>query len=365
MEAHMLAAGPCDEGWRVLDVTASTEPGLPGLVQRGMPGLDLVQRAERIWAAVTASGLSWPASKVTVTVTPDALPVHDSTVDLATAVAVLAASATVDADAAAGVMYYAGLAADGSLQPLPGALPAAVKAAKADCRAIVVAADNAGEASPVKGLQVVGASRLAEVVSWLRGGPAPGAGRPPVEVPAADLLDEEHIDRALLTWVTEPGEELAGALIRSAGPARALDMIRSGDLTAITCLPEPTERPGWSPGRALGRMRDRLGQVPSRDEVRRTLDGSCRLVCPGDREWPDGLDRLGNAAPVALWVTGAADLRFACGRSVAVTGSRAATAYGCLPRRRDQQFPGRPGTGRSRWRVVRYRGRRPPGRTRQ
>jgi DNA processing protein len=38
--------------------------------------------------------------------------------------------------------------------------------------------------------------------------------------------------------------------------------------------------------------------------------------------------RLGDAAPVALWVTGQSGLRFSCLRSVAVTGARASTAYG-------------------------------------
>jgi DNA processing protein len=60
----------------------------------------------------------------------------------------------------------------------------------------------------------------------------------------------------------------------------------------------------------------------------RAMDCRFRLVCPSSAEWPAGLDGLGDAAPIALWVTGQADLRFSCLRSVAVTGSRAATAYG-------------------------------------
>jgi DNA processing protein len=51
-------------------------------------------------------------------------------------------------------------------------------------------------------------------------------------------------------------------------------------------------------------------------------------VCPGDPEWPARLDDLGDARPYALWLRGAADLRFSCLRSVAIVGSRAATAYG-------------------------------------
>ena len=191
MDACVKTAALSGVEGRVLDVTAFTEPGLPGLEQRGMHGLGLGQRAERVWAAVTASGLPWPRSKVTVTVTPDWLPKHDTAVDLAIAVAVLAAGATVPACAAAGVMYYAGLGTDGSLLPVPGVLPAAVEAAKAGCRALVVAAENTAEARLAPGVTVIGASRLAEVTGWLCGGPAPVVTVPrPAERPAAgDMAD--------------------------------------------------------------------------------------------------------------------------------------------------------------------------------
>ncbi|HVF06256.1 MAG TPA: DNA-processing protein DprA [Frankiaceae bacterium] len=53
-----------------------------------------------------------------------------------------------------------------------------------------------------------------------------------------------------------------------------------------------------------------------------------RLVCPGDDEWPEPVDDLGDRRPVALWVRGAVPLREATARSVAIVGSRAATPYG-------------------------------------
>jgi DNA processing protein len=53
-----------------------------------------------------------------------------------------------------------------------------------------------------------------------------------------------------------------------------------------------------------------------------------RLVCPGDEEWPEALDHLGDRRPVALWVRGPASLRTATARAVAIVGSRAATPYG-------------------------------------
>ena len=77
----------------------------------------------------------------------------------------LAAGGSVEAHAAAGVMYYAGLGTSGSLLPVPGVLRAAVGAAETGCRALVVAAENTAEARLVPGVVVLGASRLAEVSS--------------------------------------------------------------------------------------------------------------------------------------------------------------------------------------------------------
>jgi magnesium chelatase family protein len=173
MDACVKSATLAGIDGRVLEVTASAEPGLPGFEQRGMHGQGLGQRAERAWSAVTVSRLPWPRSKITVTVAPDWLPKHDTAVDLAMAVAVLAADCTVPAHAAAGIMYYAGLGADGRLTPVPGVLPAAAEAAKAGCRALVVAAENTAEARLIPGVPVIGASCLGEVTRWLCGGPAP------------------------------------------------------------------------------------------------------------------------------------------------------------------------------------------------
>jgi DNA processing protein len=137
------------------------------------------------------------------------------------------------------------------------------------------------------------------------------------------LTDDERIARAELTWIAEPGDRLLGALVRAGGAVEAMALIRAGRLPHDTGL---TANPGWQ--RAMARWNAALEKVPPRGEVERVLGGRFRLVYPACSEWPDGLGGLGDAAPVALWVTGVADLRFSCLWSVAVTGPRAATAYG-------------------------------------
>jgi len=90
------------------------------------------------------------------------------------------------------------------------------------------------------------------------------------------------------------------------------------------------EKSGGLPGldRALRRWGARIGQAPTAAQCAAWRQGGFRLICPGDSEWPTQLAALGVASPVALWLLGSADLRFACLRSVSIVGSRAATAYG-------------------------------------
>ena len=72
----------------------------------------------------------------------------------------------------------------------------------------------------------------------------------------------------------------------------------------------------------------RLDELPTPDDVIGFRRSGIRLICPGDPEWPGQLADLGDEQPYALWLRGNADLRFSCLRSVAIVGSRAASAYG-------------------------------------
>ena len=87
---------------------------------------------------------------------------------------------------------------------------------------------------------------------------------------------------------------------------------------------------GWrsDPVRLIEAWRARLAAAdPARDLAEGARLGA-RLIVPGDVEWPTQLDDLGPARPYGLWLHGDADLRFSCLRSVAIVGSRVATAYG-------------------------------------
>jgi magnesium chelatase family protein len=171
----------------LIEVEADIASGLPATILVGLPDTALREARDRIRAAIVNSGESWPASKITVGLSPAALPKRGSGFDLAIAVAILGAAEAVPGGALTGKMFLAELGLDGRLRPVPGVLPAVVAAARG-AQTVVVAAQNADEAALVPGVQVIGASSLAEVIVWLRGGPPPSPaaapGPPPGPAPA-------------------------------------------------------------------------------------------------------------------------------------------------------------------------------------
>jgi DNA processing protein len=182
------------------------------------------------------------------------------------------------------------------------------------------------------------------------------------------VTDGERLARAALGHVADPGDLVLGALLRRCRPAEIIAALAAGrhplsghplpahpptgpPLAAHPPSAHPLAglrpEPGvlWETGRApeqdlatvrgipgldraLRRWGARIGQIPTTAQLADWSQDGLRLICPGDPEWPTQLDALGDASPVALWLRGSADLRFACLRSVSIVGARAATAYG-------------------------------------
>jgi DNA processing protein len=139
---------------------------------------------------------------------------------------------------------------------------------------------------------------------------------------------EERLARAALTYLAEPADPALCALLGICEPAEVLAAIKADMLPGIGPGCGDTRASRTALERALGRWRVRLRALPDDADIVGACRDGIRLVCPGDAEWPAALDQLDRARPYALWLRGDADLRFACSRSVAMVGSRAATGYG-------------------------------------
>jgi DNA processing protein len=138
--------------------------------------------------------------------------------------------------------------------------------------------------------------------------------------------DAERRARVTMSFLADPGDPVLGAALRSRTAAEVLAATTSVTEDGELQLAGPPEQDALS--RAMRRWRRRLSLVPSVARLAAWQQGGLRLIMPGDTEWPGQLDDLGDARPLLLWAQGNADLRYACLRSVAVVGSRAASGYG-------------------------------------
>ncbi|MBU6244914.1 MAG: DNA-processing protein DprA [Actinomycetales bacterium] len=122
-------------------------------------------------------------------------------------------------------------------------------------------------------------------------------------------------ERLALIWMAhaaEPADRRVGALVREHGAVEAVARIQAGRSGLA-------DEPG---------LRARLAHVDPRRALEQAAGLGARIVHRDGKEWPTQLDQLGDAAPFALWVLGAADLRLTMLRSIAVVGARASTSYG-------------------------------------
>lgn len=150
----------------LVEVEADITSNLPAFVLIGLPDAALGESRDRVRAAAVNSGCALPQRKITVNLSPAALPKHGSGFDLGIAVAALAAAGTINPESIAGVVHVGELALDGRVRPVAGVLPAVLAAARAGFSTVMVPAGNADEAALVPDVRVVAAASLRDAAIW-------------------------------------------------------------------------------------------------------------------------------------------------------------------------------------------------------
>jgi magnesium chelatase family protein len=169
--AKSLAVALVGLDGHVVEVEADLANGIPGLSITGLPDAALNEARDRVRAAVVNSGHPWPNKRVTLGLSPAALPKRGSGFDLALAAALLAASEQVSCASLEGVLLLGELGLDGRVKPVPGVLPALVAAAKSGVTRAVVPIANLAEARLLPEVRSSGVSSLTSLVALLRGQP--------------------------------------------------------------------------------------------------------------------------------------------------------------------------------------------------
>jgi len=135
----------------------------------GLPDKAVSESSYRISAALKNNDYHFPGKKITINMAPADLRKEGAAYDLTLAIGILAASNQISAANIEDYIIMGEISLDGSLQPIRGVLPMAIKAQEEGFSHIIVPKENANEAAIVNGLVVLGAQNIMEVIHHLEG----------------------------------------------------------------------------------------------------------------------------------------------------------------------------------------------------
>jgi len=187
-------------GVQAIDVEVQVDVGngLPAFTIVGLGDAAVLEARERVRAAIRASGLDFPNSRVTVNLAPAPVRKHGTGFDLPIALGILAATGQVPPDVLSAAAVGE-LALDGGVRPVPGLLAHAIAAGRAGTP-LMLAADAAAEISAATECAILPVARLGSMRAGL---PAPSdSGRlvSREHAPAPDLAEvsgQAYAKRAL------------------------------------------------------------------------------------------------------------------------------------------------------------------------
>jgi len=132
----------------------------------GLPDNAIKESNYRIAAALQNNGYKIPGKKITINMAPADLRKEGSAYDLTLAIGILAASKQINAVNLEDFLIMGELSLDGSLQPIKGALPIAVKAREEGFKGFILPSQNAKEAAIVSNLKVYGIDNIKQVIDY-------------------------------------------------------------------------------------------------------------------------------------------------------------------------------------------------------
>ena len=135
----------------------------------GLADTSIKESYDRIKAALTNIGFRMPIADITVNLSPADIRKEGSGYDLPLAISILAGDCKVESERLSEYMLVGELGLDGSLRPIRGALPIAIRARKEHFRGLIVPRENVREAAVVNNLDVYGMDSLSDVVKFFNG----------------------------------------------------------------------------------------------------------------------------------------------------------------------------------------------------
>lgn len=136
----------------------------------GLPDSAVKESQHRIYSAFENNGFRLPVRRVTVNMAPANIKKEGSYFDLPIAMGMLTATEQIDAKNISDYLIMGELSLDGTISPIKGALPMAIKAKEEGFKGFILPYENASEAAVVSDFEVYGARNLKEVIDFFAEG---------------------------------------------------------------------------------------------------------------------------------------------------------------------------------------------------
>ena len=135
----------------------------------GLPDNAVRESSYRISAALSNIGYKLPGKKIIINMAPADVRKEGAAYDVTLAIGILSASNQMKSHNIEDYIIMGELSLDGSIQPIKGALPIAIKAKEEGFKHFILPKENAKEAAIVEGLNILGVENLQQLIEHFEG----------------------------------------------------------------------------------------------------------------------------------------------------------------------------------------------------
>ena len=200
----------CFEGIepQLVEIECAISPGLPAFSIIGLPDKAVSEARDRIRSALGALSIALPSRRITINLSPADMPKEGSHLDLPIALALLAALNIITNEDSEGALAIGELSLDGRLQPVVGALPAALKAAELG-KDLYCPETSGAEAAWVDATRVFATKSLMAIIQHLTG-----------QAPREPAVARQSPQKSMLDMAEVRGQERAKRALEIAAAGR-------------------------------------------------------------------------------------------------------------------------------------------------
>jgi magnesium chelatase family protein len=151
----------------IVEVEVDISNGLPSFSLVGLPDIALKESKERVYSAIKNNGFQYPMKHITVNLAPADLKKEGPAYDLPIAIGILCASEQLKLNDLSNTAFVGELSLNGDIRPIHGVLSMCIELYNKGVKNLILPAENAIEASLVKGLNVLPANHIMRAIKHL------------------------------------------------------------------------------------------------------------------------------------------------------------------------------------------------------